>query len=99
MAHAIKFHPGIALLEQYAEGTLSGDVALAVAAHIDSEQALEKLGFITEEDITNVRASALGVPYMDLKGYLIDAEVIKLVPEALARKHNAVPLFKIGEGR
>lgn len=35
MAHAIKFHPGIALLEQYAEGTLSGDVALAVAAHID----------------------------------------------------------------
>ena len=63
---------------------------------LPTEQVLEKLGFITEEDITNVRASALGVPYMDLKGYLIDAEVIKLVPEALARKHNAVPLFKIG---
>lgn len=35
MAHAIKFHPGMSLLEQYAEGTLSADVALAVAAHID----------------------------------------------------------------
>ena len=35
MAHAIKFHPGISLLEQHAEGTLSSDVALAVAAHID----------------------------------------------------------------
>ena len=32
MAHAIKFHPGMSLLEQYAEGTLTADVALAVAA-------------------------------------------------------------------
>lgn len=35
MAHAIKFHPGMSLLEQHAEGTLSADIALAVAAHID----------------------------------------------------------------
>lgn len=35
MAHAIKFHPGMALLEQYADGSLTADVALAVAAHID----------------------------------------------------------------
>lgn len=35
MAHAIKFHPGMSLLEQYVEGTLAADVALAVAAHID----------------------------------------------------------------
>jgi putative transcriptional regulator len=35
MAHAIKFHPGMSLLEQHAEGSLSADVALAVAAHID----------------------------------------------------------------
>lgn len=35
MAHAIKYHPGMALLEQFVEGTLSSDVALAVSAHID----------------------------------------------------------------
>jgi len=35
MAHEIKFHPGMSLLEQFAEGTLNADVALAVAAHID----------------------------------------------------------------
>jgi putative transcriptional regulator len=35
MAHAIKFHPGMALLEQYVEGTLTADVALAIAAHVD----------------------------------------------------------------
>ncbi|MFC1703893.1 GspE/PulE family protein [Candidatus Omnitrophota bacterium] len=60
------------------------------------ERALEKLGLITETDIANVRATALGVPYMDLTDYIIDAELIKLVPESLAAKYKAVPLFKIG---
>ncbi|WP_423186003.1 ChrR family anti-sigma-E factor [Alishewanella sp. d11] len=35
MTHAVKYHPGIMLMEQYVEGTLSADVALAVATHID----------------------------------------------------------------
>lgn len=35
MTHAVKFHPSMALMEQYVEGTLSADVALAVATHID----------------------------------------------------------------
>lgn len=35
MTHAVKFHPGMMLMEQYVEGTLSADVALAVATHID----------------------------------------------------------------
>ncbi|MCC5451177.1 ChrR family anti-sigma-E factor [Rheinheimera sp. UJ51] len=35
MTHAVKFHPGMMLMEQYVEGTLSAEVALAVATHID----------------------------------------------------------------
>lgn len=35
MTHAVKYHPGMMLMEQYVEGTLSADVALAVATHID----------------------------------------------------------------
>lgn len=35
MAHAIKFHPSMSLLEQFADGALNADVALAIAAHID----------------------------------------------------------------
>jgi len=59
-------------------------------------KALEKLGFITEEEIASTIADTVGVPYMDLTDYLIDPEVIKLVPESIAKKHKAVPLFKIG---
>jgi len=58
-------------------------------------KALEKLGFITEEQIANTVADALGVTYMNLTDYMIDPEVIKLVPEAVAKKYKAVPLFKI----
>jgi len=61
------------------------------------EKSLEKLGFITEEEITKTIADSLGVPYIDLTDYLIDTEVIKLVPEVVAKKHKAVPLFKIGD--
>jgi len=60
------------------------------------ERALEKLGFISEVEIAQILADSLGVPFMDLRDYLIDPEVIKLIPEITAKKHKAVPLFKIG---
>jgi len=59
------------------------------------EKALEKLGFITEEDIAEARANASGFLYMNLEDYVIDAELTKLIPENVAIKYKAVPLFKI----
>lgn len=60
------------------------------------EGALEKLGFVTEEDIASMRASALGVPYMNLTEYVIDGVLVKLIPERIAKRYKVVPLFKIG---
>ncbi len=60
------------------------------------EQALEKLGFVSEDDLVNVRANSLGVAYMDLKDYVIDTQLIQLIPENIARKYKVVPLFKLG---
>lgn len=61
------------------------------------EKTLEKLGYITEEDIVNTIAESMRVLYIDLKDYLIDTEMIKLIPEDLARKYKVIPLFKIGD--
>lgn len=61
------------------------------------EKALDKLGFISEVDIAKTAADLMGVPFIDLTDYLIDPEVIKLLPEATAKKFKAVPLFKIGK--
>ncbi|MEA3347349.1 MAG: ATPase, T2SS/T4P/T4SS family [Candidatus Auribacterota bacterium] len=61
------------------------------------EKTLEKLGYITEEEIASARADTLKIPYIDLEDYTIDPEVIKLVPEDLAKKHKTIPLFKVGD--
>lgn len=61
------------------------------------EKALEKLGYLTEDDVVSAVADSLHIPYIDLNDYLIDSEVAKLVPEDLARKYNVIPLFKVGD--
>jgi len=64
---------------------------------IKPEKALEKLGFIDGEDIAKARAETSGATYVNLMDYIIDAELIKLIPENLAKKYKVVPLFKIEE--
>lgn len=57
-------------------------------------KALEKFG-ISEEDIARVYAESLNIPYIDLTDYIIDVELIKFVPEDIAKKYGVIPLFKI----
>jgi type IV pilus assembly protein PilB len=64
---------------------------------VSIEKALERIGVISEIDMARIVAESIGVAFMDLDDYLIDPEVIKFMPEAVAKKHKAVPLFKIGK--
>lgn len=64
---------------------------------LSMEKSLERLGYITEEDIVNALAESMHVPYVDLKNYLIDTDIIKYIPEDIARKHKVIPIFKIGD--
>ncbi|NQT95986.1 MAG: hypothetical protein HQ572_05990 [Candidatus Omnitrophica bacterium] len=57
---------------------------------------LVKIGLMTEEDLVFFLSNKLGLPRIELSGYLIDSKTIELIPENLARKHELVPLFKIG---
>lgn len=58
-------------------------------------QIILKKGFATNESIANALESHYSVPYVDIENYVIDPEVVKLVPERLARKFKFLPLFKI----
>ncbi len=55
---------------------------------------LKDLGFVTEDDIIKALGRQMGIGYVDLSSMLIDSEVVKEVPEILARRHSVVPLFK-----
>ena len=61
------------------------------------KQAILHRGLMTEQELTALVARGLGVTSIDLSHCLIKPEVVQLVPEALARKHLLMPVFKIGE--
>ena len=53
-------------------------------------------GFISEEDLVAFMASSMNLARLELANYIIDPQVIALIPEELARKHQIIPVFKIG---
>ncbi|MCM8778343.1 MAG: Flp pilus assembly complex ATPase component TadA [Candidatus Omnitrophica bacterium] len=57
------------------------------------EDVLIKLGFVGEDIIASKIAEALSLPYVKLSNYNIDQNVIKLVPEEIARRYKLIPLF------
>lgn len=59
------------------------------------DKVLVRLDFISNEKIIDFLGRHLGIPYVDLKRYLIDPKVIELVSEPLAFKYRLVPLFQI----
>ena len=52
----------------------------------------EGQGVFTHEEEAQLTAFRLGMPYIDLSLYQIQPEALRLIPEALARKHNVIPL-------
>ena len=59
-------------------------------------QAIVKLGFISDEEITGVLSRQYGVPAINLSYYEVDPGVIKLVPQETAARYQVVPLSRVG---
>ncbi len=58
--------------------------------------ALVKLGFLTEEDVTNFLSRQYGVPAINLSYFEVDQAVIKLVPHETAKRYQILPLSRVG---
>ena len=72
-----------ALSEQKVNGKLLGIILI-------------EMGYCSEEDIASQLSEQMGLAFIDLNSYQIDAEVIKIIPEKVARRFNAISLFKVG---
>ncbi|MBC7107060.1 MAG: type II secretion system protein GspE, partial [Firmicutes bacterium] len=55
-------------------------------------ELLIREGLLTEEQLARVLQEQLGVKAADLSRAYIDPRAVRLVPEALARRHGLVPL-------
>ena len=58
--------------------------------------SLMKLGFISDDEITEVLSRQYGVPSINLKYYEVDPTVIKLIPQDTAIRYQIVPLSRVG---
>src|SRR5881398_283080 len=58
--------------------------------------ALVKLGFLSDEDVTNFLSRQYGVPAINLSYFEIDASVVKLIPFETAKRYQILPLSRVG---
>lgn len=59
-------------------------------------RVLVGLGYVTEQDITNVLEVQLGITQVKLGNTVISPELMKTIPETLVRQHQVIPLKKEG---
>lgn len=59
-------------------------------------QIFVMLGYIKEEEIAQVLTVQYGFPYLPLESYEISADMIKLIPENVAKQYNLIAIDKIG---
>jgi type IV pilus assembly protein PilB len=57
---------------------------------------LVKLGFVTDEDITNFLSRQYGVPAINLSYFEVDHAVVKLIPYETAKRYEVLPLSRVG---
>ncbi|MEW6185620.1 MAG: ATPase, T2SS/T4P/T4SS family [Thermodesulfobacteriota bacterium] len=60
-------------------------------------KALIHLGFITEENLIKTLAHQLKINYVNFKDEKIDSSLAKLIPDKVARRHQVIPLTRMGQ--
>ena len=77
------------------------DVALQFQRHNEKKhlgEILVDLGFLQRDQLDLVLCQKLGIPFVDLPRFQVDARLLKVLPDDLVRKNGIVPLCYI-DGR
>lgn len=69
----------LALGEQRQKGGLLGDI-------------LERLGFITQEELSRLLAKDTLSEFVDLENRMVDPEILRMVPADFARRYKLIPI-------
>jgi len=57
-------------------------------------KCLVKLGFITESKLIDILSAQLDIQHVVLEQFNFSKELIKLIPEEMARKHKVIPMYE-----
>ncbi|MCK8825278.1 GspE/PulE family protein [Fuchsiella alkaliacetigena] len=53
---------------------------------------LKEMNLVTEEDVMAALELQLGIPRVNLRKFIIDSEVVKMIPESMAKRHKLIPI-------
>jgi len=67
----------------------------AVKTETSLEQVVLHRGLLKREELYELLARELNIPYVDLNCYLIEPELAAILPGEIARQTQAVPLYRI----
>jgi type IV pilus assembly protein PilB len=73
-----------ALARQPLPGQRLGDVLVA-------------MGALTQEQLSWALSEALHIPYVELSDDVVDLDVVRSLPESVLRRHEAVPVLRVGD--
>jgi type IV pilus assembly protein PilB len=80
-------------------------ISLAQLRHAQEEQArtgqnlgytLARLGFVSDQEITNFLSQQYRVPTINLEEYEVDADILKLVAKEQCERHRIIPVSRAG---
>ncbi|MBM7622728.1 type IV-A pilus assembly ATPase PilB [Sporohalobacter salinus] len=57
---------------------------------------LREMQLVTDQDVMEALEYQLGIPQVNLNKFIIDSNVIKMIPQSLAERHQAIPIKKEG---
>lgn len=79
----------------------SADVESAEKIALKDKKSMESVlvdkGKITEEELVRLQAYILGIPFVSLVKEKIDSEILRVIPEPIARTHNIIAFKKQGD--
>ncbi|HQJ38066.1 MAG TPA: ATPase, T2SS/T4P/T4SS family, partial [Bacillota bacterium] len=55
-------------------------------------EILVEIGYTSEEEILGVIEEQLGIPVLDLANYIVNPKAAELIPEAIAKKYDLMPV-------
>lgn len=61
------------------------------------QEVLLNKGFIQEPELKRLEAYILGIPFVDLTHETIQPQILRIIPEAIARKYNIIAFKKTGK--
>jgi type II secretory ATPase GspE/PulE/Tfp pilus assembly ATPase PilB-like protein len=60
-------------------------------------EVLLSMGAITQEQLSWALSEAFHIPFVDLSDEVVDLEVARSLPEAVLRRHEAVPILRVAD--